>query len=820
MQEPTMSGFHPPAHPAATNRLTSEAHAEGTNPAPPLTSFLGREEEQRQVSRLLAQPELRLVTVTGPGGIGKSRLAHEVLRNVRETFADGAVFVPLAPVHDDALVLPTVAQGLGVADTVTQSLAAQVHTFLAERHLLLVLDNAEHLLDAVADLVASLLGACPGLTVLVTSRVRLGLSGEQVVPLATLDPLTARALFVARAQAVAPAFSVTPESTPLLDAVCTRLDHLPLAIELAAARVDVLPLPALLRRLDHRLDVLTGGPRDAPARQRTMRDTIAWSHDLLPEAEQILFRRLGVFAGGFTLEAVQAVAAGQDALAGISALVTASLVNPIPGVGDEPRFTMLETIRDYALEQLAAHGEENATRTLHAAYATALAERTDYCWLVSLPTGQMRLAQLQAEAANLRTALQWLDQQDDRTALLRLASRLGALWVVSGHALEGQRWLERALAGSASAPAPLRAVALCTLSWIMNVRQQDAVALTLAEAGLALCRAHAQIDPLTTELCLGMCGSAAYTVGSHAHAVARLNEGIAIVSAWDAATMPSYPSYPGLRRNLLITMAAQLGMVALLQGDIATAETWYRSALAQQLAGGDAPGESHLYGHAVPAGLGNVARARGDPATALHHYQTCLVLGQQQNNLRAICHGLGGIAGSLAALGDHATAARLFGAGEALHDTFGYDFEREVFDRQRAFGLPEPWARRDDPPRAYADLHRACSGTHRLPPIRDPDEAATRWAAGRRLSLEDAVAEARAVQIAPPAPAREAPFGLTPREREVLGLLAAGHSNRAIADVLSISERTVENHVLHILTKLGLDSRTAAATWAVRHGLA
>ena len=247
----------------------------------PVTAFLGREQELRHLTGLLARPDVRLLTVTGPGGIGKSRLALRMMERVEETCADGAVFVPLAPVLDPDLVLPTIVQSLQVPDAPGQPLTAHLHTFFADRPLLLVLDNAEHVLDAVAALVADLLAGCPQLTILVTSRVRLGLSGEQVFPLGTMDADTARMLFTARAQAVQPAFAGTPETAPVIDAICDRLDRLPLAIELAAARVAVLPLTALQRRLEHRLDLLTGGPRDAPDRQRDMRATIAWSHDLL-----------------------------------------------------------------------------------------------------------------------------------------------------------------------------------------------------------------------------------------------------------------------------------------------------------------------------------------------------------------------------------------------------------------------------------------------------------------------------------------------------------------------------------------------------------
>jgi predicted ATPase/DNA-binding CsgD family transcriptional regulator len=781
--------------------------AEGPTPPVPLTSFIGRDRDIAAVTDLLQRPHVRLLTLTGPGGIGKTRLALHVTERMQGAHANGVWMVSLAPVRDPGLLLPTIAQTLQVPDAGERPLLDQVMAFLAKQLLLLVLDNLEHLLESAAPLIANLLSTCSCLTVLATSRVRLGISGEQVVPVAPLDMETARMLFTQRAQAADPRFHITPELAPVIDAICDRLDRLPLAIELAAARVTMLPPRALLARLDQRFDVLTGGPRDAPDRQRDMRATIAWSYDLLDDGEQRLFRGLGVFVGGFTLEAAQAVAgAGGDVFRGISALVDASLVTPVAGVADEPRFTLLETIREFALERLEERGEAPTVRDDHAAYYLRLSNETDWCWYFPLPEGETRLARLQTDEANLRAALGWFERKDDAASLLRLAGNLGGLWVVSGHAPEGQRWLEEALAHGSTAATPARARALATLSWTMNVRGDATAAFALAEQGLAICRAHD--EPLITGQCLLLAGVAANVLGNDDHAVARFEEGIALLA-------PDHPPAVtpdlAMTRNLRITFASMLGVVALSQGAIATADKWYRAALEQQLEAGCALGESHIYGFVVPAGLGDVARARGDPATALGYYRETLSLGWRHHNVRALWHGLGGVADSLAALGHHAPAARLFGACEALHIALGYPFDRETL------GLSEPSAGDDAPLTSYPDIDRALSGTYRWPPMRDPEAVGAQWAAGQRLSLDDAVAEALAVQIDPqPSPVAH---GLTPREVEVLRLVAEGRSNRAIADVLSLSERTVENHVLHILTKLDLDSRTAAATWAVRHGL-
>ena len=783
-----------------------------TGPVPlPMTSFVGRERELAAASGLLRRSEIRLLTVIGPGGIGKTRFALRTVEDLGDAFAGGASVVSLASVRDPTLVMPAIAQALGVPDAAPEVLLTRVERFLADQVVLLVLDNAEHLLDTVASVVAALLARCPGLTVLCTSRSRVGISAEQVFPLEALNPDAARELFGGRARALVPKLDLGDDTAPVVDAICARLDRLPLAIELATARLTVLSPRALLARLEHRLDLLTGEPRDAPSRLRDMRDTIAWSHDLLSEPEQLLFRRLGVFVGGFTLEAAAAVAgAGGDVFSGISALVDASMVDPAKGVGDEPRFTMLETIREYALEQLIETGDEPAARDHHAAYYLGVAEKTDWSWFVELPEGESRLARLQADEANLRAALRWFERRDDVASLLRLAGNLGGLWVVSGHAPEGQRWLEEALAHGSTASDAVRARALATLSWTMNVRGEGRVAFALAEEGLAICRTRN--DPLITWQCLLLAGVGAQALANYDHAVARYEEGLTATSSGEP---PEAAAHPDLMHNMRNMFAACLGWVALYQGAIANAEKWYRTAFRQLRDSGYQKGQSYIYAYGVLAGLGDVTRAKGDPVAAFGFYRESVNMGSRHRIVPAICHGLSGMAGSLAALSLDEPAARLFGASESVQASMGSSTFVH-FDRQRALGLPEPWARNDDPPAAYLDLHRALAGKHPLPPIRDPDAVAAHWQAGRLLSLEQAVTEALAVQIND-VQSSVASHGLSQREVDVLLMLAEGAPNRQIAERLSLSERTVDHHVMHILTKLGLESRTAAAVWAVRH---
>jgi predicted ATPase/class 3 adenylate cyclase len=355
---------------------------------PPLTPFLGRETEIDEVTGLLHSPQVRLLTLTGPGGTGKTRLAQEIGLRLASAFADGAVFVDLAPLRDPALVLPEVAAVLGLRGAAGGALGDVARGYLAERELFLVLDNFEHLLEATP-VVANLLAAGPGVKILVTSRAPLRLRGEREYPvptlrlptstdardLALLETNEAVAFFVDRARAVRPDFGLTQETAAAVTEICRRLDGLPLALELAAARVKILPPKTLLSRLSARLPLLTGGARDAPERQRTLRNAIAWSHDLLAPDDCRLFRRLGSFGGGWTLEAAEAVVnleGDLDVLEGLASLGDKSLIH-LDESGVEPRYGMLEIIREFAVERLAASDDDVQVRDAHARYFTDVA---------------------------------------------------------------------------------------------------------------------------------------------------------------------------------------------------------------------------------------------------------------------------------------------------------------------------------------------------------------------------------------------------------------------------------------------------------------
>ncbi len=428
----------------------------------PLTRLIGRDQEVWGLQQLLLRPDARLLTLLGPGGAGKTRLGVEVAARLEDQFDDGAVFVNLVPIRDPALVVHTIADAVGIGEEGGRPRLERLREGLRARRMLLVLDNFEQVIPA-AGLVADLLSSCPGLKALVTSREMLRVRGEHVFavhPLpvpdgghATADELLAQSaavqLFAERAAAARPGFALTNANAPAVAELCQRLDGLPLAIELAAARSTLFPPEALLARLGSRLKLLTGGPRDAPARQQTLRSTIAWSYDLLTEDEQKLFRRLCVCIGGCTLEAIEAIcAAGEleiDVVEGLASLVDKSLLWQDTAAGGEPWFRMLETIREYGLEQLEQSGEAEAARRAHADFYLRLVERSEpHLW-----SGEQEqwLDRLERELDNLRAGLAWhLSQDEDVAPGLRMAGRLWRFWDMRGHWTEGLQWLEQALA--------------------------------------------------------------------------------------------------------------------------------------------------------------------------------------------------------------------------------------------------------------------------------------------------------------------------------------------------------------------------------------
>jgi predicted ATPase/class 3 adenylate cyclase len=496
--------------PAAFPPLKTLDRSPNNLPVQP-SPFIGREQEMDAVGQLLRREEIQLVTLTGPGGVGKTRLALQVAGDSAPHFAGGTWFVSLASISDPDLVIPTISQTLGLRAAPGQSPLEHLQAYLRDKQVLLLLDNFEHVVSAAIQ-VAELLTHCPRLTVLVTSREGLHLRAEREFPvpplalpdvehlpdLEVLSQNEAVALFITRAQAVKPDFQLSKAKAGAVVEICARLDGLPLAIELAAARIKLLPPDALLARLGQRLAVLTGGTRDAPARQQTLRDTIEWSYHLLDASEQQLFRRLAVFVGGCTLEAVEVVCAvaGSEAvpvLDRVGSLIDKSLLQQTEQQDGEVRLVMLETIREYGLEALETSGEMEDTRRAHAAYNLRLAEEAEPELGGSLQT--VWLERLEREHENLRAALQWSldpagneETRQRREMALRLAGALRQFWLVRGHWKEGRAFLERALAAGKGSMPSSRVKALTAAADLALQQGDTDRGEMLCEESLALCQ--------------------------------------------------------------------------------------------------------------------------------------------------------------------------------------------------------------------------------------------------------------------------------------------------------------------------------------------
>lgn len=817
--------------------MTSAQASRGTPLPRPLATFVGRARDLETCSELLRRGQVRLLTLVGPGGVGKTRLAIQVAETLTGGF-DEVAYVSLAHLRDPMLVPDTVAAALGFQPVGDRQVTDLARAFLADRRTLLVLDNVEGVVDA-APWVATLLAHCPTLTVLATSRVRLEVYGEQMyrvapltlpdpsVPASSLADCDAVRLFSLRAAAVRADFTLDTATIVIVADICRRLDGLPLAIELAAARMSALLPATLLARLDTRLPMLTGGYIDMPERHRTLRDAIDWSYELLTPAEQAVFRRLAIFAGGCTLDAAEQVCARTmpdvgvlqgSLLDTIAALVDKSLLQRADSGSVGSRFVMLETIREFGLEALDAADTGDETRLAHAEHFLALAEEAES--ELSGPERGTWLARLRDDRDNLRAALAWSLDADEPSIALRLGAALWRYWVSEGALREGRGWLERALAAGGEVTPPARAKALHHLGNLALDLGGHSRARTLYEASLTIRRALGDRHGIAA--CLNGLGIVALEEGDYDTAHQLHEEALAI-------------------RREIMDLAGEanslfnLGRTATDRGELSTARTYLESSLHLRLQLDDPVGvaySSWLLGEVAfregngneavarhnqaladfrevddrlgPAytlrGLARVAAADGNLLEAAQRYGESLALFRELGERHAMTECLEDVATLTAGLGELKLAARWWSAAAA---------ERHVRH------MPLPAVDRDAHDRAIEKARSALG------------EAAfsTAWTAGALIALDVAVTEALAhvpsIRAAEPEPvAIEDALGLSPREVEVLRLLAEGRTNREVADVLYISLRTVATHVDHILTKLNVRTRTAAVAFAVRNGLA
>lgn len=844
----------------------------------PVPTLIGREHELETACAFLRHPDVRLLTLTGPGGVGKTCLALQVATEVGTCFADGIFFISLAPVSDPGLVVPTVAQALGLREAGSRSIFEHLKEFLRDKSLLLLLDNFEQIVSA-AHLLPELIIACPGVKLLVTSRSVLHVRVELAFPLAplvlpdlksgrsphidieSLSRNAAVALFLQHAQAIKPTFYLTRANACTIAEICVHLDGLPLAIELAAARIRLLSPDKLLVRLKHPLDVLTGGARDLPERQQTLRNTIKWSYDLLTTGEQQLFRRLAIFNGGCTLEAAEAVVPavghlGTNVLDGLTSLMDNHLLQQSEGVEGEPRMVMLETIREFALECLAMHGEVEAARRAHADYYLALADeasRQTRCivWL----------DHLEHEHDNLRAALTWLTEQEKAEMALHLSNALLWFWELRGYLSEGRQWLERALAASGRASAATRAKALNRAGALAYFQGDYGRTETYCRESMALFRELGDTSGFASTLTTF--AMMERSRGRYAEAHALLEAGLVVYRELKDAEgimlsqilLASVLTYQGhyTRAQALIeeglAKARELGnndatgdalniaaTIAFLQGHYATTRSRLEEGLALHRAMGDQRGRAYdlsflgyltLFSEQDYAAaqalveeglalfeevgdrrgiakaqyrLGRIAFDQGDHPAAYTFYEQGLAILWEVEDTWSLTTCLESVARVAVAQGHSAWATRLCGAAQALRE---------------AIGAAIPPIERANHERTMAAA-RTQLGNEVFPAI---------WAEGHTMTPLQAFtargpASAAQMVSSMPKPMSPAyPAGLTAREVAVLRLVAEGLTDAQVAQRLVLSPRTISTHLRSIYNKLRINSRSAATRFAIEHHL-
>jgi predicted ATPase/DNA-binding NarL/FixJ family response regulator len=763
----------------------------------PADLFVGRDGELEAVSRMLAHPQTRLVTLTGPPGIGKTRLAVACASAHAERGGCASVFVDLAPVRDPALVMVELAQAVGIESRGGTDLTGQLAAALGDKERLVLLDNCEHLLAAAPDL-GRVLAACPRLRVLATSRERLRLSAEQEFPVpplampeladvADLGSLAANpsvALLLDRARRTSPGFDLTAANGLLLANACVRLEGLPLAIELAAARLKVLTPGELVFRLASRMNVLAGSTRDVPVRQRALRNAIAWSYDLLDPDERALFRRLSVFAGSWTLADAETVCVmdGNDALAMVESLLDKSLIRRLPGDEQTAEFSMLESLREYAAEQLASHAEAEETRARHAHHYAGLAAQFEAS--IGLPEERTWVLQVERHHADLRAALDYCLGAGQDARALWLAAALGWHHYSHGDLDHGRALVDAVLPSTADGYDP------AAMTDDASAGGQTGV---LVVAGV-LAWATGEMGQAQDFLLWALEHSEGRGDARHAAmACAFLGHVARAGGEWDASADWHRRAEAGFREGGMVQGVAwarhDLGLLARDHGDLGRAAELLRASLR------DFRELDYPWALAWSAwGLGTTLSAQGRPEEACPLLAEALRIYADLNDPRGVAQGLEALAHVASEQAHYESAARLIGAAAALRD------------RVTARPPDTEQARTSAVERALA---RALG----------PQDADRLMHAGRTMPAQQAVDLAMAVAsgAAPGDPDRSQQVPLTPRERQVAALVASGRTNRQIGRVLGISEKTAEVHLHHVMSKLDARSRAEVAAWAVTH---
>lgn len=808
-----------------------------------LSDFIGREKETVEVQKLLS--DHRLVTLTGAGGSGKTRLSIKVANELLDIFEQGVWFIRFAPLSDSELVPQAVASVLGVSEKKKRPIFDTLIGHLKELQSLLIFDNCEHLIDACAKLAEKLLQNCPNIKILSTSREPLGIPSEvtwSVPPMSLPERQPWRdtksgqnalsvyrvsesvQLFLNRAVLVTPDFELTTDNGAWVAEICRRLDGMPLAIELAAARVRALSVRQIAERLDDRFNLLTGGSRTAPARHQTLSATLDWSYALLSEVECRVLQRLSVFSGGATMEAAESVCAGEgvevaEVLDALSHLVDKSLVTADkPGRG-ETRYRLLETIRQYALEKLSEAGEADISRNHHLNFFIQWAEMAEPH--LDKPEQVEWLERYEAEHDNLRAALEWCNDDQKRSeAGLRLAAACGRFWRLHSYLSEGRKRLSTALSRAGGHGRTITHARVLTFISNITYLQSDYPAMRpLAERALSIWRELGEAGRFGTAITLDMLGELATEEGDYVQAPVLFKEALEI-----------FRELNNLRGIGGIHM--QLGWVAIRTGDLEQAKIHLEEflSLTQQI--GDKTYLSFAF-----SGLGEVAVRQGEYERAASLLGQSLALNRERGDKWGIGTSLGSLGWAALRQQDFKRMKEMLGESlvvrletsdkggiawcleklaEAKYEQSQLDEAAKIFGHAAALRAPigsviDP-ADQPDHIRIISDLRSALG----------EDAFAALWAEGETMTLEEIIeiALAETETIAEPIRAEKEKFGgLTPREREVAMLIAQGKSNREIAEAMTVGIKTIETYITRILNKLGFTSRVQIATWAMEKGL-